>query len=427
MFPLFPLIWYTDTVQKNGFRLNKKMLQEKNGVSMKVKGFSSAAVPAGIRYEGRLDLGLIYSDRPAVTAGVFTTNRVKAAPLQLDIERLRHGKAQAILVNSGNANACTGEQGMALARAVGDLVAEQLDLEEELVQVASTGVIGEQLQVEPFAQALPGLVASLSEDGFGDLARAMMTTDTVPKQVGRTVDIGGTEVSILGVAKGSGMIMPNMATMLCFVVTDAQIVFPLLKEIVTDGVEKTFNRITVDGDTSTNDMVLVMANGAAENAWLDEENGEATEAFAQAIQEVFEDLAAMIVRDGEGATKQVTIRVVGARERQDAMAAARTIANSPLVKTAFFGEDPNWGRIMAALGRSDCFFHPERVSIAFDEVVMAEQGLGTGEGAERKAALVMQKEAFTVTVDLHDGKESAQVQTCDFSKEYVAINADYRS
>ncbi len=394
---------------------------------MKVKGFSAAAVQAGIRYQERLDLGLIYSDRPAVAAGVFTTNKVKAAPVLLDIKRLRQGKAQAILVNSGNANACNGEQGMELARSVSAMAARRLDIDEELVQVASTGVIGEQLDGAPFAQQMPALVDSLSEDGFDDLARAIMTTDTVPKIVRKTVVIGGTEVSILGVAKGSGMIMPNMATMLCFVVTDVQIVFPVLREIVAGGVEHTFNRITVDGDTSTNDTVLVLANGAAGNEWLDEDSPEDTETFTRAMHSVFQELATMIVVDGEGATKVVTIRVVGAREEEGALDAARTIANSPLVKTAFFGEDPNWGRIMAALGRSDCFFHPDRVSIAFDEVVMAEQGMGAGPEAEREAARVMRKDAFTLTVHLNDGTESAEVQTCDFSKEYITINADYRS
>ena len=239
---------------------------------MQVKGFSAAAIQAGIRYAGRFDLGLIFSQVPAVTAGAFTTNKVKAAPILLDMERLRSGLAQAILVNSGNANACTGKEGMDVALATGALAAQELGIEESLVQVASTGVIGQQLRTEPFAKAMPGLVANLSEDGFDQLAQAIMTTDLVPKIATATVVIDGVEVSILGVAKGSGMIMPDMATMLCFVVTDARIVFPVLNQLVKSGVEKSFNRITVDGDTSTNDMVLVMANGAAGNTWIDEEN-----------------------------------------------------------------------------------------------------------------------------------------------------------
>ena len=394
---------------------------------MRVKGFSAAAVEAGIRYENRLDLGLIYSDRPAVTAGVFTTNRVKAAPVLLDRKRLQSGQAQAVLINSGNANACTGEKGLEFARLTADMAARELDIDPEFVQVASTGVIGEPLESEPFARAMPGLVKALSRDGFDDLARAMMTTDTRPKIVHRTIAVDGVLVSILGVAKGAGMIMPNMATMLCFVLTDARIVFPVLRDIVTKGVETSFNRITVDGDTSTNDTVLVMANGAAGNGWLEEDNPGAVATFRTAMEGVFSELATMIVADGEGATRMVTIRVEGAREQEAALDAARTIANSPLVKTAFFGRDPNWGRIMAALGRSDCFFHPDRVCISFDDVMMVENGLGLGPDAERKAAMVMEQKTFTVHVQLNDGVECGEILTCDLSNEYVAINADYRS
>ncbi len=394
---------------------------------MRVKGFSAAAVEAGIRYKNRLDLGLIYSDRPAVTAGVFTTNRVKAAPVLLDRKRLQRGQAQAVLINSGNANACTGEKGLEFARLTADMAARELDIDPEFVQVASTGVIGEPLESEPFARAMPGLVKALSRDGFDDLARAMMTTDTRPKIVHRTIAVDGVLVSILGVAKGAGMIMPNMATMLCFVLTDARIVFPVLRDIVTKGVETSFNRITVDGDTSTNDTVLVMANGAAGNGWLEEDNPGAVATFRTAMEGVFSELATMIVADGEGATRMVTIRVEGAREQEAALDAARTIANSPLVKTAFFGRDPNWGRIMAALGRSDCFFHPDRVCISFDDVMMVENGLGLGPDAERKAAMVMEQKTFTVHVQLNDGVECGEILTCDLSNEYVAINADYRS
>jgi glutamate N-acetyltransferase/amino-acid N-acetyltransferase len=394
---------------------------------MEVKGFCAAAVEAGIRYRGRLDLGLIYSDRPAVTAGVFTTNKVKAAPVLLDQERLRQGQARAILINSGNANACTGEKGMNFARLTAEMAANQLQIDPDQVLVASTGVIGEPLDVQPFADAMPDLVSSLSRDGFPDLAQAMMTTDTRPKISSRTIAIDGTVVSMLGVAKGAGMIMPNMATMLAFVVTDAQIVFPVLRDIVRCGVENTFNRITVDGDTSTNDTVLVMANGAAGNGWLDEDNPAAVETFSRALQEIFQDLATMIVKDGEGATKLVTIRVEGAREQEQALDAARTIANSPLVKTAFFGEDPNWGRIIAALGRSGCTFRPDRVNISFDDVLMVENGCGLGDEAEKRAARVMRRNSFTVAVHLNDGAESGEILTCDFSNEYIAINADYRS
>ena len=395
---------------------------------MKVKGFTAAAVQAGIRYQDRLDLGLIYSEIPAVTVGMFTTNTVQAAPVVLGKKRLLlHGKAQAILVNSGNANACTGEPGMEVALQTSSLVADALSLEEDMVQVTSTGVIGEQLDIDPFAKGIPEVASSLKEDGFDDLAQAMMTTDTVPKTSSASVEINGVEVNILGVAKGSGMIMPDMATMLCFVVTDAQIPFAVLNEIVQSGVEQSFNLITVDGDTSTNDTVLVMANGAAHNSGLDEKNQAGVKIFTEALHKIFKDLALQIVSDGEGTTKVVTLRVIGARKKEDAMKGAQTIANSALVKTAFFGEDANWGRIIAALGRSGCPFQPEQVSIAFDDVVMVENGLGCGKKAEEKASQVLQQKEFTVTVDLRDGSESAEVFTTDLTYDYVKINADYRS
>ncbi len=395
---------------------------------MKVKGFTAAAVQAGIRYQDRLDLGLIYSEVPAVTVGMFTTNTVQAAPVILGKKRLLlHGKAQAVLVNSGNANACTGKQGMEVALHTSSLVADALDIAENMVQVASTGVIGEQLDLAPFTNEIPGIASSLKEDGFDDLALAMMTTDTVPKTSSACVEINGVEVNILGVAKGSGMIMPDMATMLCFVVTDARIPFSALNEIVQSGVEQSFNLITVDGDTSTNDTVLVMANGAANNPWLDEENQDGVINFTEALHKIFKDLALQIVSDGEGTTKVVTIRVVGARTQGEAMNGAQTIANSALVKTAFFGEDANWGRIIAALGRSGCQFQPDQISIAFDDVIMVENGMGCGQEAEEKASQVLQQKKFTVSVNLRDGSESAEVFTTDLTYDYVKINADYRS
>lgn len=394
---------------------------------MQIKGFTAAAVKAGIRYQDRLDLGLIYSEVPAVAAGVFTTNKVKAAPLLLDMERLGQAKAQAVLVNSGNANACTGKEGMRMARETSAMVARQLGMDENLVQVASTGVIGQPLNLKPFEEAVPRLVARLAADGFDDVARAIMTTDTVPKTSFRQISIDGTEVSLLAIAKGSGMIMPDMATMLCFLMTDAQIVYPELQAIIRTSVDRTFNRITVDGDTSTNDMVLALANGVAGNRWIDDDNPEGREVFAAAVLAMFKDLALQIVADGEGATKLVTVRVVGARDDEGARMAAHTIANSSLVKTAFFGEDANWGRIIAALGRSGCRLDPDRVAIYFDEVQMVRDGEGLGDKAEEACTSVLKQDRFTVTVDLQDGSGTAEVYTCDFSLDYVRINADYRS
>ncbi len=394
---------------------------------MQVRGFVAGAVAANIRKADRLDLGLIVSQEPALTVGVFTTNRVKAAPVLLDMERLRGGRARAILVNSGIANACTGEQGMRAAEATAAHAAAALGVPPVEVLLASTGVIGQQLDPSRFERAMPGLVAALSPHGFDDVSRAIMTTDTRPKTCARTIEIGGREVRLFSMAKGAGMIMPNMATMLAFVCTDAQIVYPELLRVVREGVEHSFNRISVDGDTSTNDTVLVMANGAAGNPWIDEHNPEGCALFRMALHEIFQELARQIVADGEGATKLVTIRVQGTRSPEEAESAARTIANSPLVKTAFFGQDANWGRIIAALGRSGCRFDPERVDIWFDEVRMVENGLGHGAAVEAAATEVLRRERFRVMIDLKEGGEAAEILTCDFSLDYVKINADYRS
>lgn len=394
---------------------------------MKIKGFMTSAVAAGIRYKDRLDLGLIYSTVPAVTAGVFTTNQVKAAPVIIDQDRLRQGRAQAILVNSGCANACTGAKGMENANITSTLLATRLKIDEKMVLLSSTGVIGEQLNLGAFRSAMDKLVQGLSEEDFDTVARAIMTTDTVPKVASRAVTIGDHEVKFMGMAKGAGMIMPNMATMLSFVITDAQISFPELHDSLKQATGRTFNRITVDGDTSTNDMVLVMANGTAKNAWIDEDNPIDKQLFQDTLEDVLRDLALQIVNDGEGATKCITVRVCGARGETEAEQIARTVANSPLVKTAFFGEDANWGRIFAAMGRSGVRFDPSRVDIAFGDVVIVRDGLAVGPDAEKAATGLLKEKNITVCIDLKDGTSCEEIYTCDFSLDYVKINADYRS
>ncbi|NNK13681.1 MAG: bifunctional glutamate N-acetyltransferase/amino-acid acetyltransferase ArgJ [Desulfofustis sp.] len=394
---------------------------------MILKDFSLSAVAANIKYQDRLDLGLIYSRTPAVAAGVFTTNQVKAAPVHLSIERLKQGRCQALLVNSGNANACTGKEGMEAALHTSRLVAEALHIPEEMVLVASTGVIGLPLNVAAFENNMDALVANLSDEHFNQVAEAILTTDTVPKTVARTVVIGGKEVNFMGMAKGSGMIMPNMATMLAYILTDAQISFPELKNALKSAVETTFNRITVDGDTSTNDMVLVMANGTAENSWIEDSQHPDYELFEDCLEEVCKELALKIVEDGEGATKRITIRVCGAKEDQDAEQMARTVANSNLVKAAFFGEDANWGRILGAMGRSGIRFNSEKVDIAFGDVVIVKNGIGQGHEAEKNASKILKNRHFTVCIDLQDGTGCEEVYTCDLSIDYVKINADYRS
>jgi glutamate N-acetyltransferase/amino-acid N-acetyltransferase len=392
-----------------------------------VQGFRGAAVNSGIRGKERLDLALIVSDKPAVVAGVFTTSLVKAAPVLLDMERCRKGKAQVILVNSGIANACTGEEGMRLARLTTAIAADVLNIAPELVQVCSTGVIGQQLELACFQRGIPQAVQSLSVAGLGDVALAIMTTDTTQKIAVRTVLIEGKPIKLLGMAKGAGMIMPNMATMLSFILTDARIDHDLLQSTLRKVVAKTFNTITVDGDTSTNDTVLVLANGLAQHPPIAEDRPEALHAFAAALEDLCKELALMIVRDGEGATKLVTIRVQGAASEAQADQAARTVANSNLVKTAFFGEDANWGRIIAALGRSGAHFDQHMVDIAFDDVYMVRHGLGQGAEVEARATAVLKKPEFVLTIDLHAGEATKDIYTCDFSLDYVKINADYRS
>ncbi len=394
---------------------------------MKIEGFTTSAVAAGIKYKDRLDLGLIYSSEPAVTAGVFTQNLVIAAPLVVDKERLKQGRAQAVLVNSGCANACTGEKGIQVCLQIGKMVADGLGIPEEMVQLSSTGVIGEQLDATIFEKAVPQLIENLGTDSFDDFATAIMTTDTVKKTVERTVDIGGKEVKFMAMAKGSGMIMPNMATMLAFVLTDAQIGFVELQKALRDAVERTFNRISVDGDTSTNDMVLIMANGRADNPWIDDTDSENYQLFSDNLYTILHELALKIVADGEGATKCITIRVCGAKEKEDALLIGKTLINSSLVKTAFFGEDANWGRILAAMGRSGVRFDPDKVDVAFDDVVLVKNGLGLGPDIEEKAGEVLKKNAFCVTVDMKEGGVCEEFYTCDFSVDYVKINADYRT
>lgn len=394
---------------------------------MNIKGFTYSAVAAGIRKKERLDLGLIFSEKPAVAAGVFTTNRVKAAPVLLGMERIGQGRAQAILVNSGVANACTGKNGMQAARTCSGLAAAALGIDENLVQIASTGVIGEQLPVEKVAAALDELVGCLSPTGHEEVARAIMTTDTVPKTAERTCTIGGNEVKLLGMAKGAGMIMPDMATMLCFVMTDADIAADILQHHLSRGVMQSFNRITVDGDTSTNDTVLILANSTAGNPEIVALDTVESTIFGAALAGLLKNLALQIVADGEGATKTVTIKVINAANEDEAEGAARTIANSSLVKTAFFGEDANWGRIIAALGRSGAAFDQDSVDIAFDDVLLVHGGLAQGAAAEAKATEVLRQKKFTVTVDLKTGQATGEIYTCDLSIDYIKINADYRS
>jgi glutamate N-acetyltransferase/amino-acid N-acetyltransferase len=390
------------------------------------KGFKAAAYSSGIKKSGKLDLALICADKPIECAGVFTTNKVVAAPVRITESRMRQGLCQAILVNSGNANACTGDQGLRDARRCGDLVAETLDIAPELVAVSSTGVIGVPLPMHCFEEHVPSLCRMLSHDQFDGVAKAMMTTDAFPKMCGRIINIDGQEVRLLGLAKGAGMIHPDMATMLAFVVTDAVLADGLLDAALRQSVNASFNRITVDRDTSTNDMVLLLASGDAENQEISEGSA-ALGQFCGALNEIMLELAKMIARDGEGATKLVRIQINGAASDADALAAARSVATSQLVKTAFFGEDANWGRIIAAVGYSGADVDPDKVNISFDDVAMVSNGLGLDSAQEARASEVLKKPEFTVTVELALGEGSAYYYTSDLTYDYIKINAHYRT
>jgi glutamate N-acetyltransferase/amino-acid N-acetyltransferase len=389
-----------------------------------VPGFKASAVAAGIKKRGGLDLGLIFSDREASAAAVFTANKVKAAPVLVSQENVKSGKARAIVANSGNANACTGEAGLQSTRYTMEGIARELGISPEQVLVASTGVIGAPLNTEVIGKALPELVKGLSPDAIPRVVEAIMTTDSFPKLSRFEGKAGGKSYKVVGMAKGAGMIMPDLATMLCFVLTDIAVDSTRLNEALRWGVERTFNRISVDGDMSTNDTVFVLANAAAGNGSLSPED---FQGFKAGLARVMDELSTMIVRDGEGATKLIRITIKGAATPAEALTAARTVANSALVKTAFYGSDPNWGRIMAALGRSGIRMREDAVTIWVEDVKIVETGMGRGTEPESQAAQRMKGKEFSVTVDLHEGEYEDHVTTCDLTHEYVTINADYRT
>jgi glutamate N-acetyltransferase/amino-acid N-acetyltransferase len=386
-------------------------------------------VASGIKHKGKPDLALLVSDLPATAAGTLTRNRIQGVTVQLCRERLASGgKATAVVVNSGNANACTGPRGMEDARRMGRAVATALGVDQNTVLVCSTGVIGVALPVEKIEAAVPGLVGALGggAEGGAAAARAIMTTDTVPKEAAEELVVDDRTVRIGGMAKGAGMIEPDMATMLAFLTTDAAVEREALQEALSAAVNASFNRITVDGDQSCNDTVLLMANGAAGNRPLNRDHA-AWSDFCSALNRVALDLARMIVKDGEGATKFVTVQVRGARCDGDAECAARRIANSLLVKTSWFGEDPNWGRVIDAVGHAYVEIEPDRIDILYDDLPAVRNGMAAPGVPLAELEAVLRRPAFTVTVDLHMGEGAATVYTCDCSVEYVKINSDYTS
>lgn len=388
------------------------------------KGFRAAGIHSGLKSNPDRDLGLIYSEVPASVAGVFTQNRIKAAPVRISQKRVEGGTSNAIIVNSGNANCCNGEEGHQSALDMAGAAASGLGLKDMDVLVASTGVIGEKFPIGKVKNAVPNLIDALKPDGFMDFARAIMTTDTVPKLEHRKGHIQGRPYNLVGMAKGSGMIAPNMATMLCFICTDISMPQSLLQKLLVSGVGKTLNRICIDGDTSTNDTTLILANGQSK---VSIDNMEQAGDFQLLLEQLLNSLAKSLVKDGEGVSKCVDIIVKGAMSNQDARVIAHTIATSPLVKTALFGEDPNWGRLIAAAGRAGVSIDPELIDIYFNQVQMTRNSLGCGPEAEKLATRVLKEPEFAIVMDLNMGEGSASVLTCDFTIDYIKINADYRS
>ena len=403
------------------------MFSEKNaaaGVTFP-KGFKAAGVKAGIKKSGNLDLALIYTEKEAAVAGVFTKNAVAAAPVIVSREVVKGGKAHAIVANAGCANACTGETGLANARKMAALAAAEVGCAPDEALVGSTGIIGVNLPMDKLEAGIKAAAAELSEDGSKNAGNAIITTDTYSKACSCEVEIGGQAVRFGAIAKGSGMIQPNMATMLCYITTDANISSQLMQKALSEIVEVSFNMISVDGDMSTNDTVLVLANGASGAAEITDGSPE-YEKFYATLKEICQELSKRIAADGEGATKFLTINVSGTKTFEDAKTVAMSIAKSPLVKTAFFGEDPNWGRVICAVGYAGIPMVPEKTVIKFGGVPVYANGLGA-EFNEDDIHKVMAEHDIVIDVEMGMGDAQATVWSCDFSYEYVKINGEYHT
>lgn len=396
------------------------------------KGFEAAATAAEIKYKGRTDMALIYSQKPCVAAGTFTTNVVKAAPVKWDQEIVKKSPyAQAVVINSGIANACTGVEGYGYCKETAAGAAEILNIPETSVLVASTGVIGMQLPIDRIkagAAKLAEIKTGTIEAGH-EAAKAIMTTDTVPKEIAVEFTLGGKTVTMGGMCKGSGMIHPNMCTMLGFITTDAAISKELLQEALSEDIKDTYNMVSVDGDTSTNDTVLILANGMADNPKITEK-GEDFEAFKKALKRVNTYLCRKIAGDGEGATALFEVKIVGAKTKQDAVTLSKSVVTSSLTKAAIYGHDANWGRILCAMGYSGVQFDPEVVDLYFEsaagKIKIMENGVSTGY-SEEEATKILSEPEVTAIADVKMGDAAATAWGCDLTYDYVKINADYRS
>lgn len=396
------------------------------------KGFQAASTAAGIKYQGRTDMAMVYSEKPCVAAGTFTTNIVKAAPVKWDQEIVyQHPTAQVIICNSGIANACTGEEGFSYCRATAKAAAETLKVDENSVLVASTGVIGMQLPIEKLSDGVKAMAPKLQGtlEAGNEAAKAIMTTDTREKEVAVQIEIGGKTVTIGGMCKGSGMIHPNMCTMLGFVTTDVCIAKQLLQEALSQDVKDTYNMVSVDGDTSTNDTVLLLANGMAENPEISEKN-EDYQKFCEALNYINTTLAKKIAGDGEGATALFEVKIIGAESKEQAVTLSKSVVTSSLTKAAIYGHDANWGRILCAMGYSGAQFDPEKVDLYFEskagKIQIIENGVAV-DYSEEEATKILSEDAVTAIADIKMGDCSATAWGCDLTYDYVKINADYRS
>lgn len=389
------------------------------------QGFKAAGVKAGIKKSGNLDVAVIYTEKEAVVAGTFTQNAVAAAPVYASKAVVATGTAHAIVANAGCANACTGEQGDKDAKKTQEIAAQALGCDPLDVIVASTGVIGVNLPMDKMEKGVNEAIKELSENGSSNASHAIMTTDTHPKTAALEITLGGKNVRFGVIAKGSGMIQPNMATMLCFITTDAAIDGKLAQKALSEVVNTSFNMISIDGDMSTNDMVIVMANGAAGNEKITTEN-EDYETFKAALDKLCKAVAQEIADDGEGATKFLTIHVTGTKSFADAKTIGMSVAKSPLVKTAFFGADPNWGRVICAVGYAGVPMNPQNVVVKFGDIPVYAHGVSAEHDAEALANVMAQHD-ITISIDMGEGEEEATVWTCDFSYEYVKINGEYHT
>jgi len=401
----------------------------KNASITTVKGIKAAGISCGLKKSGKKDLCLIYSEEKSIAAGAFTQNKVKAAPVILSMTNIENTNTQALIINSGNANACNGENGYKDAIKMTELVSKNLNISPKEVLVQSTGIIGLPLPMDKITSGINNICTKLSKDGGNDAALAILTTDTFPKQVTVQMEIDNKTVTLSGIAKGSGMIHPNMATMLGNLFTDINISKELLKKIFKESVDNTFNMISVDGDTSTNDMCIIMANGAAKNKLIDSEN-EDLKIFKDALDYVNKTLAKLIAKDGEGATKLLEVSVLNGKTKKDSKLVAKSIITSNLTKCAFFGEDANWGRILCAVGYSEADFNIENIDIHLNANENSMQVVKNGAGVpfnEENIKEILKEDEINILVDLKDGKYNAKAWGCDLSYQYVKINGSYRS